>query len=207
MSNDDALPPSSIAGENLAGYSGRRVSDTSESGLESLIVRGLLTKDWLAGGSPSYDRGYCVDLEHLLAFVLATQPKLAEVFDLANDSPTRRQFLARLEKEIGTRGVIDLLRKGIPDSIDMDSYRVEKKAALKVLLPDEDAEIGPVPVSGGGRTSQPTLDRLSNTLKSFHEQFATLSTDADRIVKRIQEDIVPKIAADEPYKNAKLNRV
>ncbi len=113
MSNDDASPPSSTVGENLAGYSGRRVSDTSESGLESLIVKGLLSKGWLAGGSPSYDRSYCVDLEHLLAFVLATQPKLAEVFDLANDSPTRRQFLARLEKEIGTRGVIDVLRKGI----------------------------------------------------------------------------------------------
>jgi len=97
------------------------------------------------------------------------------------------------------------LAKGILDSIDMDSYRVEKKAALKVLLPDEDAEIGPVPVSGGGRMSEPALDRLSNILKSFNEQFATLFTDADRIVKRIQEDIVPKVAADKPYKNAKLN--
>ena len=43
------------------------------------------------------------------------------------------------------------LAKGILESIDMDSYRVEKKAALKVALPDEDAEIEPVPVSGGGR--------------------------------------------------------
>ncbi len=34
-------------------------------------------------------------------------------FDLSNDSPTRKQFLARLEKEIGTRGVIDVLRNGI----------------------------------------------------------------------------------------------
>ncbi len=46
---------------------------------------------------------------------------------------------------------------------------------------------------------------LSNILKSFNDQFATLFTDADRIVKRIQEDIAPKVAADEPYKNAKLN--
>jgi type I restriction enzyme R subunit len=45
--------------------------------------------------------------------VLATQPKLAEVLDLAHDSHARRQFLARLEKEIGSRGVIDVLRKGI----------------------------------------------------------------------------------------------
>jgi type I restriction enzyme, R subunit len=31
----------------------------------------------------------------------------------------------------------------------MHSYRVEKKAAVKIQLPDQDAEIGPVPASGG----------------------------------------------------------
>src|SRR5205085_685389 len=94
------------------------------------------------------------------------------------------------------------LARGILDSIDMDSYRVEKKAALKVRLPDADAEIEPVPVSGGGRKAEPELDRLSNILKSFNEQFGTLFTDADRIVTRIQEDIAPKVAADQPYQNA-----
>src|SRR6266536_1900031 len=88
-------------------------TDTSEKGLESVIVRDLLAAGWKAGASNDYDRSYCVDLEHLRAFVLATQPKLAAVFDLANDTPTRKQFLARLEKEIGTRGVIDVLRHGI----------------------------------------------------------------------------------------------
>ncbi len=37
------------------------------------------------------------------------------------------------------------LSKGILESIDMDSYRVEKQAAIKIALPDEDAEIDPVP--------------------------------------------------------------
>src|SRR5262249_27098454 len=62
------------------------------------------------------------------------------------------------------------LAKGILESIDMDSYRVEKKAALKVQLPDQNAEIEPVPVSGGGRKAEPELDRLSNILKSFNDQ-------------------------------------
>ena len=97
------------------------------------------------------------------------------------------------------------LAKGILESIDMDSYRVEKKASLKVSVPDEDAEIDPIPVRGGGRKSEPDLDRLSNILKSFNEQFGTLFTDGDRIVKRIQEDIAPKVAADQPYQNAKQN--
>ncbi len=97
------------------------------------------------------------------------------------------------------------LAKGILESIDMDSYRVEKKAALKILLPDENAEIGPVPVEGGGRKGEAELDRLSNILKGFNEQFGTLFADCDRIAKRIQEDIAPRVAADEPYKNAKQN--
>jgi hypothetical protein len=37
------------------------------------------------------------------------------------------------------------LAKGILEAIDMDSYRAEKKAAIKIALADKDAEIEPVP--------------------------------------------------------------
>jgi type I restriction enzyme R subunit len=97
------------------------------------------------------------------------------------------------------------LAKGLLESIDMDSYRVEKKAALKVVLPDEDAEIEPVPVSGGGRMTVPELDRLSNILDRFNDEFRTLFTDADRVIRRIKDDIAPKVSADKPYQNAKKN--
>jgi type I restriction enzyme R subunit len=97
------------------------------------------------------------------------------------------------------------LSKGILEAIDMDSYRVEKKAVLKIALADEDAEIEPVPTEGGGHTGEPELDRLSNILKSFNEQFGTLFKDTDRVVKRIRDDIAPKVAADVAYKNAKEN--
>jgi type I restriction enzyme, R subunit len=50
------------------------------------------------------------------------------------------------------------LSKGILESIDMDSYRVEKKAALKIALADADAEIEPAPTDGGGRKAEPELD-------------------------------------------------
>lgn len=99
----------------------------------------------------------------------------------------------------------DDLAKGILEAIDMDSYRVEKRAALKIALPDDNAEIDPVPVTGGGRKAEPELDRLSNILKTFNDQFGTLFTDADRVVKRIRDDIVPKVAADQAYQNAKKN--
>jgi type I restriction enzyme R subunit len=87
----------------------------------------------------------------------------------------------------------------------MDSYRVEKMAAMKIALADDDAEIEPVPTAAGGRKIEPELDRLSNILKSFNEQFGTLFNDTDRVAKRIREDIAPKVAADAAYQNAKEN--
>jgi type I restriction enzyme, R subunit len=45
----------------------------------------------------------------------------------------------------------------------------------------------------------------SNILKSFNEQFGTLFTDGDRIIKRIRDDVAPKVAADEAFQNAKRN--
>jgi len=49
------------------------------------------------------------------------------------------------------------------------------------------------------------MDRLSNILRTFNEHFGTLFTDADRVAKRIREDIAPKVAADTAYQNAKEN--
>ena len=95
--------------------------------------------------------------------------------------------------------------KGILESVDMDSYRVEKKAALRIALADTDAEIEPVPTEAGGYKPEPEIDRLSNILRSFNEQFGTLFNDADRVVKRIRDDIAPKVAADAGYQNAKKN--
>ncbi len=97
------------------------------------------------------------------------------------------------------------LSRGILQAIDMDSYRVEKKAVLKIALSDADAEIDPVPTDGGGYRPEPELDRLSNILKSFNENFGTLFTDADRVVTRIRNDIAPRVASDAAYQNAKAN--
>ncbi len=49
------------------------------------------------------------------------------------------------------------------------------------------------------------MDRLSNILKSFNDQFGTLCTDADQVVQRIRVSVVPKVAADTASQNAKKN--
>src|SRR4029434_2190782 len=70
------------------------------------------------------------------------------------------------------------LSKGILEAIDMDSYRVEKKSALNVALADKDTEIEPVPTTAHGHLFEPEMDRLSNILKTFNEEFGTLFTDS-----------------------------
>ncbi|HWD40371.1 MAG TPA: hypothetical protein VG944_16095 [Fimbriimonas sp.] len=88
----------------------------------------------------------------------------------------------------------------------MDSYRVEKKAAMQVQLPDQNAEIEPVPAGGGGHKPEPELDRLSNILKTFNDQFGNIPwTDKDRIHRLITEDIPGRVAADTAYQNARSN--
>ena len=98
------------------------------------------------------------------------------------------------------------LSKGILETIDMDSYRVEKQAAMRIALPDADAEIGPVPTSGGGYVTEPELDHLSNIIRTFNDQFGNVAwTDADRIGKLITEEIPNLVAADTAYQNASKN--
>jgi type I restriction enzyme, R subunit len=88
----------------------------------------------------------------------------------------------------------------------MDSYRVEKQAAIRIQLPDEDSTIAPVPTDGGGRKLEPELDRLSNILKTFNDLFGNIPwTDRDRVHKLITQDIPERVNADRAYRNARQN--
>ena len=114
-------------------------TDTSEKGLESLIVSDMTghaqmpdtgreagalygSSHWLLGHWKDYDREHAVDLVQLTAFLADTQKELAEALDMQNDSPARQKFLARLQGEVTKRGVIDVLRQGIrhgPHNIEL----------------------------------------------------------------------------------------
>lgn len=94
------------------------------------------------------------------------------------------------------------LSKGILDAIDMDSYRVEKRATMRIVLTDADAEIEPIP-TGSGHKSEPEMDRLSNIIKSFNDLFGNIPwTDADRVRKLITQEIPQRVADDTAYQKA-----
>ena len=63
-----------------------------------------------------------------------------------------------------------------------------------------------MPTTGGGRKAEPELDRLSNIIKTFNDQFGSVPwSDADRVHKLITEDIPSRVAADGAYQNARKN--
>ena len=100
----------------------------------------------------------------------------------------------------------DDLSRGILETIDMDSYRVEKQAVQDIQLPDENAEIGPVPTEGGGQKPEPEMDRLSNIIRDFNDQFGNINwKDQDKIEKVIAVDLPAKVAENRAYQNAMTN--
>ena len=100
----------------------------------------------------------------------------------------------------------DDLSKGVLDAIDMDSYRVEKRAMQKIILSDEDAEIEPGWGSGSGGRGETELDRLSNIIKVFNDLFGNIPwEDTDRVHRLITETIPSRVAQDTAFKNAQEN--
>jgi type I restriction enzyme, R subunit len=112
-------------------------TDTSEKGLETLIMRHMTGMDglatppnsvarppapyggtgYIAGRTRDYDRAHALDVLQLFAFLRATQPEAFNKLAMADATDAkdinRLKFLARLSGEIGKRGVIDVLRKGV----------------------------------------------------------------------------------------------
>jgi type I restriction enzyme R subunit len=52
-------------------------TDTSEAGLEKLIVAQMTAAGWLPGDPKEFDWAWSVDLAQLRDFMEATQPKVA----------------------------------------------------------------------------------------------------------------------------------
>ncbi|MBT6046807.1 MAG: type I restriction endonuclease subunit R [Candidatus Scalindua sp.] len=97
----------------------------------------------------------------------------------------------------------DDLSKGILETIDMDSYRSEVQETQSILLANEDAEIDPILVGGGGKKAESEIDHLSNIIKAFNDHFGNIDwKDADKIREVITEELPVKVALDKAYQNA-----
>jgi len=121
-------------------------TDTSEKGLEALIVRQLtgqpespntpantaqspaghyVVGGYVQGQPTDYNRDVALDVAKLLEFLEATQPEIVGTLELKQDGIKRTQFFHRLQGEIAKRGVIDVLRKGVshgPAHVDLYKF-------------------------------------------------------------------------------------
>lgn len=191
------MPPSSL----------RSSASSGARGDNSVLCRLRLLGE-PAGDSPSGEtspRRPC-DLNRKAKAFTRTYGFLAAILPFTNaESEKPSIFLNFLTPKLPAPEEQDL-SKGILEAIDMGSYRVEAQATMSIALPDADAEIGPVPLGGGGRKPEPELDFLSNILKTFNEVFGNIDgKDVDKIGKVIAEELPAKVAADKAYQNAVQN--
>jgi type I restriction enzyme R subunit len=99
------------------------VTDTSEKGLEDTIFNSMTGFGWIPGSFKDFDRDYALDLKQFIQFINDTQLNLVEALHLNTDNPNRQKFLARVTNEITSRGITDVLRKGIKHGkYDVDHF-------------------------------------------------------------------------------------
>ena len=96
------------------------------------------------------------------------------------------------------------LSRGVLDAVDMESYRMERKAAQSISLAEEDAEIDPVLPGTGGGTHEPEMDRLSNIINEFNKTWGGKFSDPSR-VSEVLNQMPEQVLEDQQYQNARKN--
>lgn len=88
-------------------------TDTSEKNLESILVNHLRdVQGYEEGISENYNKDYALDTERVKRFILSTQKKKAENTACFASEVSEHKFFAELNKQLATRGITDVLRKG-----------------------------------------------------------------------------------------------
>lgn len=88
-------------------------TDTSEKNLETILVSYLHdVHGYEEGVSENYNKDYALDTESVKRFILSTQKKKAENTACFASEMSERRFFTELNKQLATRGITDVLRKG-----------------------------------------------------------------------------------------------
>jgi hypothetical protein len=137
------------------------------------------------------------ELSAVVAHITATPPNPDRII------PARGNLADLLRSLDALAGESDIAAESAALRAAEAELRAINQAALTIRLSDADAEIAPIPTSGTIHTAAPELDRLSNILKIFNDQFGNIAwTDADRVQTLITQEIPARVAADPAYQNA-----
>ena len=112
-------------------------------------------------------------------------------------------FLNHLQNKLGGQKPEDLA-KGILDTIDMDSYKLQLLATETSIGLQQGKDLKPIPTDLPGGISKPETDKLSNIIQSFNDRYGTQFEDADK-VRKMAEDIADGVAKNESVVSAFAN--
>ena len=96
------------------------------------------------------------------------------------------------------------LSLGILEAVDMDTYRTEKQATVRIALDDDDAEIDSIQVQRGGGMPDPQLQFLSLILDEFNRTWGNRFTNPEHITDTLAA-IPDRVSADAAYQNAQMH--
>ena len=94
--------------------------------------------------------------------------------------------------------------QGILDSVDLESYRLEKKKTMDIILEDEDGTVKGLGI-GAGKKGQLELDSLENIVATFNDIFGNIDWhDKDNVARQINE-LPEMVMKNEKFRNALKN--
>lgn len=92
--------------------------------------------------------------------------------------------------------------EGLYEAIDFDQYRAIKQGEAQFEIANTDSDIDPVPVGGGGSTTEPDFDKLSNILEEFNATFGGINWEhPDEAIEQIRS-LPERLASTESFANA-----
>ena len=95
------------------------------------------------------------------------------------------------------------LSKGILEAVDIETYRTEKQATIRITLDDEDVEIDPVQAQRGGGVAETQLEFLSIILDEFNRTWGNSFSNPEHIAESI-EAMFGRVDEDTAYRNAQM---
>lgn len=96
------------------------------------------------------------------------------------------------------------LSLGILDNIDLDSYRLEKKSEMSIVLENKNGEVE-TPQAGLGRKAEIEVDSLDNIIANFNDIFGDINWEnKDNVARQIQA-LPDMLYVKDKLKNAFMN--
>ncbi len=86
-----------------------------EGTFEAYIARELTQRGWIQGDPNDWNRELALDTTQLFVFLRDSQPKQWAKLSGVHGDKLEERFLARLVKELDSRGTLDVLRHGVTD--------------------------------------------------------------------------------------------